>query len=290
MSQHRPVFPVLFLAAAAALFTASGAATAQSAPAGTIDFFASGRPAAARPEPIRAMSFYLLRASLSDIRKEAAQSEHVTDMNQYIDSLSVTPQLKDWMKKHQMVDFVGQTFTKALTPDDIVAIPEYFDAYTKQNGASLGGGIPVPKNDPKLEKKDPEKYARQHEEYKKLLRRYIAANPDTLEGLDIAFRDANPGTRWNAMQAEQQQHIQRRTMDLAQTKYFAAETDTDLNGRGEFTGVAPGSYWITTLDTPALVGDEHLQWDVTVNVHAGEIAHVELSNLNALESTNRTEP
>ena len=280
---------MLFLAAAAALFTASGAA-AQSAPAGTVDFFASARPAAARPEPIRAMSFYLLRASLSDIRKEAEQSEHTTDMNQYIDSLTMSPLLKDWMKKHEIVDFVGQKFSKLVTPDDVIAIPEFFDAYTKQNGASLGGGIPVPKNDPKLEKKDPEKFARQHEEYKKLLRRYIAANPDTLDGFDVMFRESNPGTHWAVMQSEQQHSIERRTMDLAQTKYFAAETDTDLNGRGEFTGVAPGAYWITTLDTPALVGDAHLQWDVTVNVHAGEIAHVELSNLNALESTNRTEP
>lgn len=288
MSQHRPVFPVLFLAAAS-LFAAS-AGKAQSAPAGTIDFFASARPAAARPEPIRAMSFYLLSASLSDIRKEAEQSEHATDMNQYIDSLTVSPLFKDWMKKHQMVDFVGQKFTKLLTPDDIVAIPEFFDAYTKQNGASLGGGIPIPKNDPKLEKKDPEKFARQHEEYKKLLRRYIAANPDTLEGLDVMFRDSNPGPHWAMMQAEQQKRIERRTMDLAQTKYIAAQTDTDLNGRGEFTGIAPGIYWITTLDTPALAGDARLQWDVTVNVRAGEIARVELSNLNALESTNRAEP
>jgi len=288
MIYHRPVFPVLLLATAT-LFTASRGA-AQSSSTGTIDFFASARPADARPEPIRAMSFYLLRESLGDIRKEAEQNEHATDMDQYIDGLTVSPLLKAWMKRNHQVDFVGEKFTKLLTPDDIVDIPEFFDAYTKENGASLGGGIPMPNYKEKDLEKDPEKYQRAHEEYKKLLRRYIAANPDTIEGFDINFRENNPGTRWASLQSEQQQEAERRTMELAQTKYLAATADSDLNGRGEFTGLAPGAYWITTLDTPALAGDARLQWNLTVNVRAGETARVELSNSNALESANRTTP
>jgi hypothetical protein len=288
MKHHRPVFPALLLAAAA-LFAASRAA-AQSLPTGTIEFLASARPADARPEPIRSMSFYLLRKSLADIRTEAEQSVTTTSMDQYIAGLKVSPELKAWMTKNHMVDFEGEKFTKALTPDDIVGIPEFFDAYTKENGANLGGGIPVPGYNEKMQKKDPEKYQRLHDQYKKLLRRYIAANPDTLDGFDIMFREVNPGPAWAILHDGEQQRIERGALQLAQTKYVVAETDSDLDGHGQFTNVAPGTYWISTLDTPALAGDARLQWNVTVNVSAGQTARVELSNLNALESTNRTAP
>lgn len=264
------------------------AVAARAQGSGAIDFAASARPAAARPEPIREMSFYLLRKSLADIRAEAEQAEHATDMNHFIDGLEFSAALKTWMKTHQMVDFVGQPFTSLLKADDIVDTPEFFDAYIKQNGASLGGGIPIPNDSSKEQKKNPEKYAQNKEKYKQLLRRYITANPDTIAGLDAALRDQNPGPRWNALQTQQQRNVVRRTMELAQSQYLAAKADSDLNGRGSFTGVAPGTYWITTLDTPALAGDAHLQWDLGVNVRAGETTHVELSNLNALESTNRT--
>ena len=274
----------------AASLCASAAGAAQASANGSIEFNASVRPTGGRPEPVRQMTFYLLRKSLMEIRKEAEQEEHAIDMDQFIDGLQVSPLLKEWMKKHHTVEFVGAPFTKLLTADDIVSIPEFFEAYTTQNGSSLGGGPPIAGYKEKDKEKDPEKYKRAHDLYLKLLRQYIAANPDTLQALDVELREKNPGRAWDQMQSDQRQRVARRTLELAQTRYLAAMTDSDLNGRGRFTGITPGSYWITTLDTPALSGDARLQWNLTVNVRAGETARVELSNLNALEAANRTAP
>jgi hypothetical protein len=275
---------------ASAVFFAGLNGMAQVPASGAIEFVASAKPTAARAEPVRQMSFYLLRKSLVDIRKEAEQAEPLADMDKFVDDLGldVSPELKDWMKKHHTVQLSGGDFTKLLKADDIVSVPEFLDAYTTQNGASLGGGVPIPNYKEKDREKNPEKYQRMKAQYKAGLRRYITENPDTVQGIDVQLRDKNPGPRWLLLESQKQQHVDHRTMELAQTVYFVAKTDSDLDGRGAFTGLAPGRYWITTLDAPALAGDAHLNWDFTVTVGAGETTRVELSNLNALESASRT--
>lgn len=262
-------------------------ASAQSPAAGAIEFVARVTPTGGRAEPVREISFYLLRRSLADIRLEAEQSEPRPDMDHFIDSLEVSPALKTWMKKHQTVDLVGKDFTKLLTGNDITDVPEFLDAYKAQNGGAHGGPFPEPTYKEKDLKTKPEKYQREHDQYIEALHRYIAANPDTLDGLDAEFIDKNPGRRWAQAQAEQQQRAERRTLELAQTAYLAARTDSDLNGRGALSGLPPGTYWITTLDTPALGGDVRLQWDLAVTVRAGETTRVELSNVNALDPPNQ---
>ena len=255
-----------------------------------IEFTARIKPTSARAEPVREISFYLLRKSLAEIRKEAEQAESVPDMDHFVDGLDVSVELKKWMKSHHTVQLSGGDFTKLLTADDIVAVPEFVDAYTKQNGADLGGGVPPPPYKERDREKNPEKYQRQREQYKQGLHRYIVENPDSIQGIDVQLREKDPGPRWLVLVNQQQQRVRSRFLKLAQTQYFVAQSDTDLNGSGAFKGVAPGTYWITTLDTPALAGDAQLRWDLTVTVGPGEIKHVELSNLNALESASLTAP
>jgi hypothetical protein len=69
---------------------------------------------------------------------------------------------------------------------------------------------------------------------------------------------------------------------LAEERYLAAHTDTDLEGHGSFAGIAAGRYWIAVLGTEAISGDVRLRWDFPVTVRQGETARVELSNLNAV--------
>src|SRR5256885_5184188 len=44
---------------------------------------------------------------------------------------------------------------------------------------------------------------------------------------------------------------QRVAPDVAQLKFLAAKADTDLEGRASLSGVAPGDYWISSLNLNA---------------------------------------
>lgn len=110
--------------------------------AGGVDFVALVSPAGGQPEPVRQLTFYLLRKSVEDIRKEALQQAPLEDLDKFIDGLDVSPELKAWMKKHHSIRLSGDDFTKSLTPDDIVDIPEYIKAYMTHNEAYRGAGFP----------------------------------------------------------------------------------------------------------------------------------------------------
>jgi hypothetical protein len=94
---------------------------------------------------VRQLTFYLLRKSQEEIRTEALQSSPAAQLDKFIDGLSVSAELKAWMHKHQTVLLSGDEFTKSLTPEDIVGIPEYFQAYMTHNEAFRGVGFPEPK-------------------------------------------------------------------------------------------------------------------------------------------------
>ena len=258
----------------------------QSTTSGSIEFTARVTPPSGQAEPVRALPFFLLRKSVEDIRREAQLSEAPSDMDTFVDGLSVSPELKAWMKQHHRVDLAGADFAKLITPEDIIEIPEFLSAYTTQNGTSLN--MPKPKLKKNADAKEKDKYERQLEAYRDSLKGFVAANPDSLNGLEAAMSDVNPIRQWQERQSDRERRVEARTAKLAQTEYLASRAESDLNGRGAFRGVAPGEYWITTLDTPALAGELHLRWDVEVTLRSGERTAVELSNLNALEPKEST--
>ena len=68
---------------------------------------------------------------------------------------------------------------------------------------------------------------------------------------------------------------------------FAPEpvpADTDLDGRGLVSGLAPGNYWISSLNLDAAAGDMRLRWDVPVVIQPGKTTRVELLNLNSTDA------
>jgi hypothetical protein len=248
---------------------------------GSIEFDARVTPSGARPEPVRQLTFYLLRRSLDDIRSEAAAADPQTNLTQFIDTLGVSPELKAWMKKHQTVQLAGASFQKTLTASDIVDTPEFFKAYMLHTADSAGVAFPKPKFKEKDRIANPEKYDQQKLEYKDAISKFITAVPDSAQGLEVDLNDINPYQKWMEIVGRQNEHLQQRTFETAQTRDLILQTDTNLDGRGAFTGVAPGEYWIATLDMPAIAGDVRLAWDVRVTVRAGEVTRVGLSNLNA---------
>jgi hypothetical protein len=252
--------------------------------AGRIEFVALVAPTGGQPEPVRQLTFYLLRKSVEDIRTEALQTAPAADLDKFIDGLGVSPELKAWMNKHQSVRLSGEDFTKSLTPEDIVDVPEYFKAYMAHNEAYRGAGFPEPKFKEKDRNTNPEKYKDQKEEYKGAIRKFIANAPATVQGMDLELIDLNPYAKWESLEGKQRQFLEARAFGLAKERYLVARTATDLEGHGSFAGIAPGKYWIGMLGAEAISGDVHLHWDFPVTVRQGETASVELSNLNAARS------
>jgi hypothetical protein len=274
---------LLALACASLILTAQTAA-AQASATSSVEFNAYIRASQAQPEPVRGMTFYLLSRSLSDIRKEVATTDGMVDLDHFVAQLDVSAELKDWISRHRRVDLAGTDFTKEVSPDDVVKVPEFLTAYTSQNGAALHAVIPEPKYKKGEEQKNPEKYRQDREQYRQALRHYIQANMDSIEGIDAELRDVNPRPRWAKVQGEQQRHLEKRVMQLAQTHYLVATAVSNLSGSASFDNVPPGQYWISNLDTPALAGDLRLHWDVPISVPPAKTARVELSHLNAVET------
>jgi hypothetical protein len=248
---------------------------------GNIEFNAQITPTGARPAPARDLTFYLLHKSLEDIRREVTESDPPPVLAKFVDSLDVSPELKDWMKKHQTVQLGGADFNKSLGASDIVDIPEFFMAYLSHAADFSGIGFPKPKFKEKDRIANPEKYKREKEEYKQAVSKFITAVPDSAQGLDVDLNDINPYERWMDLVGQEKARVAKRTFELAQTRELITQTDTNLDGRGAFAGLAPGEYWIATLDRQAIAGDVRLGWNVHVTVRAGEVTRVELNNLNA---------
>jgi hypothetical protein len=268
-----------------------GLASRAAAQAGSIEFVARATPSGGLEEPVRGFPFYLLSKSFDDIQKEVGQASPKPEMNAFIDKLDsrYSPELKAWMKKNQWVSLSGEDFTRKLTPTDILTVPEFRKAYMEQNSGDQSANFPKPKVKPSDQVKNPDKFAKGMAEYEETVRRYIEQHPSSVVGLDLAFTDLDPGPKWSLLVGKRLPEIHRRALELAQSTYLVARAETNLQGQGYLHGVSPGTYWISTLDTPAVVGDARSRWDVPVTVRAGETEYVSLSNGNAFRPTQESE-
>jgi hypothetical protein len=249
-----------------------------------VEFVARVTPSGARPEPVRQFTFYLLKKSYADILREAEQSDPVPNRDEFIASLSVSQQLKDWFKAHNLLDLSTPDLDQILTGEEITAVPEFLDAYLRANSGSVTTGLPKPKYKEEDRQKNPEKYARLRQEYLAALRKFIDGHHTSLVGMETQLDAVSPHRRWAQLQAEQRRKLERRAPELAQTRYLAAKGDTDLDGRASLAGIPAGSYWLSTLGLDAVSGDARLRWDVPVTVQPGQTTRIELTNLNAVES------
>ena len=106
---------------------------------GAVELFARITPTAARPEPVRQFTFYVLTRSYSEVVKEVEEKDPVPPRDQFIDSLKVSPELRAWLKGHDTLDLTEPDLDKLLTPDDILNVPEFLLAYQRSNS----GGVKI---------------------------------------------------------------------------------------------------------------------------------------------------
>src|SRR6266852_8428225 len=98
---------------------------------GALEITARITPTGARPEPVRQFTFYILTKSYSDIVKEIEQKDPVPPRDEFIDGLKVSPELRAWLKGHDILDLTMPDVDKAISPDDIIQISEFLLAYQR---------------------------------------------------------------------------------------------------------------------------------------------------------------
>ena len=250
---------------------------------GSIEFVARATPAGGLDEPVRGFPFYLLSESFEQIQKDADAAFPKPDMNAFIDKLDVSPELKAWMKKNQCVSFEGDDFIEKVHADDIADIPEFFRAYVDRNTGDQSIPFPKPKYKPADKTKNPAKYEKLAAEYKESIRRFAEDNPLTIDGIDANLTSIDPHAKWQDIESKRIPEMQRRVLELSQSKYLVARTETDLQGQGFLHGIPPGNYWLTTLELTARVGDANLRWDAPITVRPGETSYITLVNSNSVQ-------
>jgi hypothetical protein len=264
-----------------------GPATPQGA-AGSVDLSARISPSMARPEPVRQFTFYVLTKSYVEIAKDVEAQDPMPSREKFIDTLGVSPELKEWLRSHEAMDLTSPNLDKLVTPDEILHVPEFLLAYQRTNSGGVTSGIPKPKFTDADKSANPARYQKQHDEYLAALKKFIQTHPESVSGMELELTGVNPQLQWARMQADHNKRVQQLAPALAQSQYLAAQTDTDLDGHASISNLAPGTYWISTLNLDAAAGDTRLRWDVPVAIQSGRTTRIELTNLNAANLRNST--
>jgi hypothetical protein len=251
---------------------------------GGLEFVARITPSGARPEPVRQTTFFVLTRSYSEIVKEIEDKDPVPPRDEFIEGLKVSPELRAWLKGHDTLDLSEPDLDKLLTPDDVLTVPEFLTAYQRTNSGGVTSGLPTPKYSEADKTEHPEKYEKLKQQYMVALKKFIRARPETISGVELELDAVNPQRKWAALQNDRRKRVLRVAPELAQLKFLAAKTDTDLEGRASLSGLAPGEYWISTLNVDANAGDMRVRWDVPVKIESGRTARIELSNLNSIDA------
>lgn len=251
---------------------------------GSLDFVARITPTAAHPEPVRQFTFYVLTKSYASIAKEVEDKDVLPTRDAFIDDLAVSAELKAWLKDHDIFDLTVPDLDKFLTPDDIIHVPEFLLAYQRSNSGGVTNGIPKPKYSDADKTANPQRYEKQRQEYLLALRKFIQSHLETMSGVELELGGVNPQRKWAQIESAHRKRVQRLAPEVAQTRYLAGKIDTDLEGHAAISGLAPGHYWISSLNLEANAGDLHVRWDVPFTIEAGQTARLELTNLNATDA------
>src|ERR1700688_511176 len=194
---------------------AAPGAGAQSA-TGSLEFAARITPTAARPEPVRQFTFFVLTKSYAEIVKDVEAQNTVIPRDKFIDGLKLSPELKEWLHAHDVFDLTKPDIDRVITPDDVLHVPEFLLAYQRSNSGGVTSGIPKPKYLDADKTAHPERYNKQLQEYYVALKKFIQTNPSTVSGIELELVGVNPQQQWSQIQADHRRRVLRLAPEFAQ--------------------------------------------------------------------------
>ena len=247
----------------------------------TLEFSVQAAPTGGRPEKVMQHPFYLLRASLQEIEKVARQQTTPPDLNAFIEELTVSPELKEWMKDHQTVGLQGDAFLSSLAVDEVMDVPEFRQAYVTHNLSMVGLGFPKRKAKLTDREKHPAKWEKSEKRYWEEVRSYLVLHPESKAGMEEHLLDITAAHEWSARTQRYEQEVRQRVLQMVHSHYLVARTETDWEGFARLRGLAPGRYWLSNLWHEVRAGDTHLSWELPVELRPGQTLYLELNNANA---------
>lgn len=286
MSDMRNCLRILLALAASCLLL--GALASAQGGTGAIDLSARVTATGAQAEPVRQFPLYVLTKSYADVVKEVEGQDALPTRDKFIDGLTVSPELKAWLKAHDLIDLTSPDLDKLLTVDDIMKVPEFFAAYERSNSGGVTKSFPMPKYREADKEANPDRYQKQKEEFLETTRKFLDTHPTTVQGIELELTGVNPKVPWDDLHANHRSKVAQYAPDTAQLKYLAGKTVTDLDGHAVISGLPAGNYWISSLGMDATSGDRRLAWDVPVTIVTGRTIHLDLSNLNATDTRQYT--
>jgi hypothetical protein len=248
---------------------------------GAIALSARVTPTGAQPEPVREFPIYILTKSYADIVKEIESQDTLPTLDEFVEKWPCSPELKKWMKEKEIVDLSSPDVDKLITPDDIMKIPEFLEAYERSNSGGVTKGLPQPKFREAEKQSNPDRYNKEKDEWLAAMRKFVETNTYTISGIELQLTGVNPKPAWDKLHNDEKRKVAQLAPDTAQVKYLAGKAQTDLDGRAVVSGLPAGTYWVSTLGMEASSGDRRLIWDVQAKVVPGQTTRLELSNLNA---------
>ena len=168
-----------------------------------------------RPEPVRDFTFYVLTKSYAEIIKEVETQDVLPTREEFIESLKISPQLKSWMKEHDVMDLAQIDLYKMVTADNILQIPEFLAAYQRSNSGGVTAGLPNPKFKDADKETNPAKYEKQKQEYLIALKKFIQSNPSTVSGIELELAAVNPKSQLDKIHFEHRKKIAQMAADTA---------------------------------------------------------------------------
>ncbi len=249
---------------------------------GSIEFVAQATPTDGLQEPVRGFPIFLLSKSYEGICKEVSTTTPPPDMEGFIDKLERLAGTQRVDEEESLGHSFGEDFIHMLKVPDVMGVPEFYKAYRERNAGDEASNFPEPKFRASDEQKHPEKFKRLEDEYAAAIRAFMTAHPESIDGIDGNLTEVDPSAKWNEIVGKHDTLVRQRGLNLAESRYLIARTQTDLQGQGFLRGVPPGTYWLSSLNVAAEVGDAHPKWDVPVTVEPGKTEYIALSNANAL--------
>jgi hypothetical protein len=254
-----------------------------------LEFSVRATPTGGRAEKVMRQPFFLLRARLETIEGAARQQVPPPELDAFIDTLKVSPELKAWMKRQQTVTLLGEDFLASLTADDILEIPEFRDAYVTRNLIMVGLGFPKRKAKLTDREKNPEKWEASEKRYWEEVRSYAILHPESRQAMDEHLLNISAAVEWRSQLERHEEQIRQKFLQLLYADYLVARTETDYEGFARLTDLPPGRYWLTNLWREVRAGDVRLRWELPLELQEGRTHYLELNNANAVIPGARTD-